>query len=74
MNRLIDARCKRCSRTVSTAVRSPLGLDRLKARWGVICQSCITPEEQRQMLIEQRQMLIEQGEAIAVRKAWLLEG
>ena len=61
MNRLINTPCKRCGRMVVTSVRSLMGLGRLKARWGVICQSCITPEEQHQMLMEQGTALLEQG-------------
>ncbi len=37
--------CKRCGKLLATASRSLYGLDTLKAKYGNICQDCITPDE-----------------------------
>lgn len=50
---LVPANCQRCERQVYTANRSLFGLDHLKAKWGVLCSSCTTEEEQRQMIKDQ---------------------
>ena len=56
---LTQAPCKRCGKMVVTAVRSLLGLDGLKVQWGVICQACVTPDEQYQLLREMGDQLKE---------------
>jgi len=42
--------CRRCGKEISTASRSVLGLDALKAQYGSICHDCTTPEERNEML------------------------
>jgi hypothetical protein len=55
---LIPAPCQRCGRQVYTASRSPLGLDTLKAKWGVLCETCVTPAENAQIVAEQAAALL----------------
>ena len=59
--RIITVSCKRCGKEVSAAARSLLGLDTLKSSFGVLCQDCVTQEEQYALLREQ-------GEALAEKK------
>lgn len=60
---LAEARCSRCDKAIYIATRSVLGLDRLKAKWGIICEDCIEPEERHRMMIEQGEALQEKGAA-----------
>jgi len=39
------ANCKRCGKIVHTTSRALHGLDNLKAKYGIICQDCTSPEE-----------------------------
>lgn len=52
-SRLTISRCSRCHRPLTVSVKSLLGLDTLKEKWGILCADCITAEEQHQLLSEQ---------------------
>jgi len=54
---IVPAACRRCGREIATVSRSPLGLDRLKAKWGIICEKCIAPAERWEILQEQAEAL-----------------
>ena len=43
---LVLVPCKRCGFPITTTNRSLYGLDSLKAQIGVICQTCVSLEEQ----------------------------
>lgn len=47
---IITTSCERCGKPLATTNRSIHGLDRLKAQYGIICEGCITKEEQHDML------------------------
>lgn len=48
--RIITTTCRRCGNPVATASRSILGADAAKAKFDRICKSCITPDEEREIL------------------------
>jgi len=55
---IITAPCRHCGKPVATASRSILGLDELKARYGVVCSDCITGDEVQTLLIHMGEGII----------------
>ena len=46
---LIKTECKRCGTPLYTGNRSLWGADSAKAKYGNICNKCMTPEERAEM-------------------------
>lgn len=47
---ILTTSCRRCGRKLATASHSIYGADAAKARWGSICETCITQAEQIEIL------------------------
>ena len=52
--RLVDTSCERCGKPLSTLSRSLFRqFDDLKAKRGILCSACTTPEEREQITRDQ---------------------
>lgn len=50
--KLIQGECRRgCGNTLYTLDRSIHGLDKLREKYYMICANCLTPDEQKEMLL-----------------------
>ncbi len=55
---LVSTECRRCGKPLMTGNRSLFGADAAKARLDRICEACITPEEQAELLGEQAKAIM----------------
>ena len=50
--KLIQVKCERCNKPITTTNRSLYGADELKAKFGKLCNNCATDEEKHQINYE----------------------
>ena len=53
-----ETKCRRCGKPITTTSRSLLRLDNLKAKYGSICEACMSEDEQAEMLNEMGKAII----------------
>jgi hypothetical protein len=46
---IVQTNCKRCGRPIATASHSITGNEDLKAKFGGICQDCMTDDERHEL-------------------------
>jgi hypothetical protein len=61
---IISTNCRRCGKSISTLNRSITGADALKAKLDKICQDCITPDEEREILNGQAAAILTKANAL----------
>jgi hypothetical protein len=61
MSNIQKVNCPRCNKEVYTVVRSLTGAESARRKYQGICNQCITPEENEEMMREQANAIIDYG-------------